>query len=229
MRLQRHLLILIKRAWIIPLVTIMAVATTLAVGQLRTPVYRSTLYLNVWPARLDFGLQQTIKGLMRNYAGTIRSRENALRVVNDLELDITPEQLIAKLNVEPIESDFVIRIAADDYDPIIARDIAQRTGEIFVSQIKTQMVEQEQRDRVEVSILDNALPGRLHKPNWTIALLASGIFGLFAGALTLFALERQEAAMIRNRQDLERQIGVTVLGVVPLLASESSPVAAAER
>lgn len=226
MRVSGCLRALARRAWIVPLVAIIAVVTTLAVGQLRPRVYRSTVFLNVWPARLDFGLQQTIKGLMRNYAGTIRSRENALRVVNDLELDITPEQFIAKLRVEPIESDYRIRIDADDYDPTIARDIAQRAGEVFVEQTKVDMVEQEMRDRVEVSLLDDALPGRLVDPNWTIDLLASGLFGLFAGAAAVFVLERLDAASIRTRQDAEAQTGVAVLGVIPLVALEGRQSAA---
>ena len=215
-RVSAHLRALIRRAWIVPLVATIAMATTFGVGQFRPRVYRATVYLNVWPARLDFGLQQTIKGLMRNYAGTIRSRENALRVVNDLELDITPEQFIAKLRVEPIESDYRIRVDADDHDRIMARDIAQRAGDVFIEQIKVDMVEQEMRDRVEVTILDNALPGRLVEPNWTLDLLASGLFGLIAGVAVVFVLERLDAASIRTSQDAEAQTGVAVLGVIPL-------------
>ena len=218
MRVSAYLRSLARRAWIIPLVAIIAVVTTLAVGQFRPRVYRSTVFLNIWPARLDFGLQQTIKGLMRNYAGRIRSRENALRVVNDLELDITPEQFIANLRAEPIESDYRIRIDADDYDPVIARDIAQRAGEVFVEQIMVDMVEQEMRDRVEVTLLDDALPGRLVEPNWTIDLLASGLFGLLAGVAAVFVLERLDAASIRTSQDAEAQTGVAVLGAIPLVA-----------
>ncbi|MBC7234994.1 MAG: hypothetical protein H5T69_04070 [Chloroflexi bacterium] len=229
---QDVLRVLIRRGWVIILAIVFTMASALAFSRLQTPVYRSTVYLNVWPARLDLSLQQTIKGLMRNYAGSITSREVAMRVINDLELDITPEQLRSKLTVDPIETDFLIQIDADDYDPFLARDIAQHTAEVFVEDIRIYMLDQDQRDRVQVTILDNALPGRLHKPKWQINLLAGAVLGLLVGGLVVLFAEWIESHTIRTPRDIQRNIKLPVLGVLPSATASSvsaSPVSAPQE
>jgi capsular polysaccharide biosynthesis protein len=218
LRLRDYLRILLKRGWIIIVIAVIASASAFGFSRLQQPVYRSTIYLNVYPARLDWGLQQVIQSLMRNYAGVISSRDTAMEVINRLQLDITPDQLRSKLTVVPIQTDFLLEIDADDYDPLIARDIAQTTAEVFVERITVSMLEQAQTDRVQVSIRDNALPGGLHKPNWKINTLAGGLFGVIAGVLVVFLLEWLEADVIRTSQDMERYTSLTVLGVVPNLA-----------
>lgn len=222
MRLRQIVRLLRRWGWVVWLTMLLTSAAALATSRLQTPVYRSTIAVNVWPARLDLGLQQTIQGLMRNYAAAIQSRETAFRVSTDLELDITPEQLLEKLSVESIESDYVIRIEADDYDPLIAQAIAQRTAEVFVQATKVQMVEEEKRDRVEVSILDPAQPGELHKPNWRLNALAGAVAGLALGILLLYVLQRLDAEIIRTSEDIERRMGLTVLAAVPMASSDKA-------
>lgn len=222
MQLREYVRMIVKRGWIIALAVAITVASALLFSKLQTPEYRSTIYLNVWPARLDWGLQQTIKGLMRNYAGQIRSRDTAMEVIQRLELDITPDELREKLTVSPIEVDFLIQIDADDYDPLIARDIAQTTAEVFVEDIEVYMLEQDKQDRVKVSIRDYALPGTLHKPKWKINALAGGVFGVVIGLVVIFILEWLEADIIRSSQDIEEHIGIAVLGAIPALATGSS-------
>ena len=219
MRLRDYLRILLKRGWIIIVIAVITSASAFGFSRLQQPVYRSTIYLNVYPARLDWGLQQVIQSLMRNYAGVISSRDTAMEVINRLQLDITPDQLRSKLTVVPIQTDFLLEIDADDYDPLIARDIAQTTAEVFVERITVSMLEQNQIDRVQVSIRDNPLPGVLHKPNWKINTLAGGLFGVIAGVLVVFLLEWLEADVIRTSQDMERYTRLSVLGVIPNLAT----------
>lgn len=227
MRLRRFLNLLVTWGWVVLLTMLLTSGSAFIVSKLQTPLYRASVYINVWPARLDLGLQQTIKGLMRSFAATIQSREVALQVSMDLQLDLTPEQLFEKISVEPIESDYLIRIDADDYDPLIARDIAQRTAEIFVQQTNVQMVEEEKRDRVEVSILDPAQPGRLYKPNWRLNVLAGALAGLALGVLLVAILQHIEAGIIRSEEDIAQRIGLPVLAVVPAAPAGREPPAAA--
>jgi len=221
-QLRDYVRILTKRGWIIVVAAFATTVTALLFSLVQMPVYRSTIFLNVWPARLDWGLQQTIKGLMRNYALTIASRQTASEVVNRLQLDITPDQLREKLTVDPIEEDFLIRIDADDYDPLIARDIAQTTAEVFVESIKVYMVDQDKRERLDVNIRDYALPGTLHKPKPKINALAGAVFGVLIGGMVVFFLEWLEADIIRNPEDMERYVGVPVLGAICTVPAASS-------
>ena len=222
MQLKDYFQIIAKRGWMIVVAIVITVASALVFSRIQTPEYRSTIYLNVWPARLDWGLQQTIKGLMRNYAGQITSRDTSARVVGRLQLDITYDELRSKLTVAPVEEDFLLRIDADDYDPLIARDIAQTTAEVFVEDITAYMNDQDQRDRVEVSIRDYALPGTLHKPKWKINALAGAVFGILIGGLVVFILEWLEADVLRTPSDIEGHLHLAVLGVVPTTSNGGS-------
>jgi len=220
-QLKDYIRIVAKRGWIILLVAVITTVSALVFSRIQTPIYRSTIYLNVWPARLDWGLQQTIKGLMRNYTGEIASRNTAIKVIDRLQLDITPDELREKLTVSPIESDFLMQIDADDYDPLIARDIAQTTAEVFVEHISVYMLDQDKSERVEVSIRDYALPGTLHKPKWKINALAGAILGILVGGLIVFVLEWLEADILRTSEDVETRTGMPVLGVIPNMATRN--------
>ncbi len=219
MELKEYVRIIMSRGWIIVLAVAITVISAFAVSRVQTPVYRATIYLNVFPGRLDWGLQQTIKGVMRNFAGNITSRTTAMEVLNRLNLDVTPEELSSKITVRSIESDLLIQIDADDYDPLIARDIAQVTAEVFVENTRILMQDQDRRDRVEVSIRDYALPGRLHRPNWRINVLAGGVFGVLIGVVVIFVLSYLEADIIQSSRDLEEYTGLAVLGLIPASGS----------
>jgi len=223
-QLQDYFRILIKRGWVLVLALIIGAGLGFGISKVQAPEFRSTIFLNVWPGRLDWGLQQTVKGLMRNYAGIIRSRDMAVRVSQELELDLTPDDIAANMTVSPIESDFLIRIDVDNEDPGIARDIAQTSAELFVEDISAYMLNQDKTDRVEISIRDYALPGTLHKPKLKINVLAGAIFGAILGLLVVFLLEWLQADVIRSSDDLEDQAEIAVLGVIPAEATPSRSV-----
>ncbi len=226
MELKEYFRILGKRGWIIILCMVIVAASAFVFSRIQRPVYRSTVYLNVVPARLDYGLQQVVRGVMRNYAGTISSRPNAQEVIDRLQLDITPEQFLSKITVSPNEADLVLQINADDFDPLIARDIAQTSAEVFTEQIDKYMLDQDKQDRVSVTIRDYALPGTLHKPKWKINVVAGAGFGVIIGVAIVFILEWLASEIIRRPEDIERQMDLAVLGVIP---QQGRPAARGER
>lgn len=229
MQLREYIRIFTRRAWIIALVVILSAASALLVSKIQTPEYRSKIILNVWPARLDWGLQQSIQNLMRNWAGKIVSRDTALRTINQLQLDITPDEFLAKVAAKPVESDSIIEVTADDLDPLIARDIAQVTAEIFVEDINAWKITLDRRDQVDITIRDYALPGVLHKPKWKINVLAGAAFGLLAGILLVLVLQWLEADILRTPQDVEQHTGTPVLGVIPALSDAQTRSGALRR
>jgi capsular polysaccharide biosynthesis protein len=206
---------LIRRGWIILLVAVITAGSAFVFSKLQTVVYRSSVQLNVIPGRLDWGLQQTIKNLMRNYSGEIKSRDTAQKIINREQLDLTVDDLLAKMTVSPIESDFLMQIDVDDIDPHRAQLIAQTAAEIFVEEKRVQMLEQDRRDRLDVNIRDSARPARVFWPNTALLVVAGGLFGLLSGALVVIGLERLAADIIRQSRDIERHAGLTVLGSIP--------------
>jgi capsular polysaccharide biosynthesis protein len=221
MELKEYLNILVKRGWIILLVAVITASSAFVFSKLQTVTYRSTIWLNVWPGRPDWGLQQTIKGLLRNYSGQIKSRDAAQQVINSQQLDMTVESLLAEMTVSPIESDFLLQIDVDDIDPQRAQAIAQTAAEVFVEKIRVYMLEQDKSDRVDVNLRDDASPATLFWPKTKLLTLAGGVFGLIAGALVVFGLEWLSRDIIREGRDLERQAGLTVLGTIPRVMTKS--------
>ena len=222
MELQVYFRMIMKRAWIIIVLAVVTAASAFVFSKVQRPVYRATLYLNTIPARMDWGLQQAIKNILRNYSRQIVSDATLSRVDELLQLDMSPDMMRADITVDPIESDLLIQIAVDNYDPMIAKNIADTTADVFVADIKVRMLDQSQQDRVDVYVSDYARPGSLFKPKWKVNTLAGGVLGGLLGLLIIFVLEWLEADIIRSQEDVERHIALPVLGEIPVFAEPSS-------
>ena len=153
MEFRDYLNVLVKRGWIILLVAAITACSAYVFSTMQTVTYRSSIWLNVWPGRPDWGLQQTIKGLLRNYSGQIRSRDVAQQVINLQQLDMKVDDVLAAMTVSPIESDFLIQIDVDDIDPQRAQVVAQTAAELFVEEKQVQMLDQNKSDRVDAEYL----------------------------------------------------------------------------
>lgn len=215
MELKDYLRVFARRGWIILLVAAITASSAFLFSRFQTVVYRSSVQLNVIPARLDWGLQQTIKGLMRNYGGQIKSRDMAQEIINQEQLDLTVDDVLSKVTVKPIESDFLIQIDVDDVDAVRAQRIAQTAAETFVEDIRVYMLEQNKSDRVNVTIRDAASEAKVFSPKTDLMIGAGGFFGLLIGALVVVGLEWLGRDIIRGGQDVERSAGLVVLGAIP--------------
>jgi capsular polysaccharide biosynthesis protein len=213
--LKEYLRILWKRGWIVVVMAVVTAASAIVFSKLQRPVYRSNVYLNVVPVRLDLSLTQSIKWLMRNYAQNIRSDTNLQEVIDRTGQDMTPSRLRNDVAVSSIEEDFMVRIDVDAYDPIVAQQLAQTVAEVFVEDIKVQMLDQDKRDRITVTLKDPAAPAYVQSPKAKINALAGGVFGVLLGGLIALGLEWLESGIIRSSEELERAAGTAVLGVIP--------------
>lgn len=230
MELIDYLNILRKRGWIIVVVALIAAASAFGFSKLQTPVYSASVKLSVDPARLDWGLSNTIKDLLRNYATKIQTHSLAQEVIDRPggsvgPLDMKSDELLSKLFVNPDASTFTVEIEARDEDPQVAMHIAQTAADVFVEDRDEWNQRQDQRDRVEVSILDNVynLGFRQYKPNTRINTIAGGLFGALMGVVVILFLEWLEMDIVRAPEDVERLIGAAVLGAIPALAGDHAP------
>ncbi|MBN1992399.1 MAG: hypothetical protein JW953_06815 [Anaerolineae bacterium] len=222
MEITDYVRILRKRGWIIVVVAFIAAASAYGFSKMQTPIYSASVQLSVNPARLDWGLSNTIKDLLRNYATNLRTHTMAQEIIDRPSgdvgpLDMSSEQLLGKLFVNPDSSTFTLQIEARDEDPQVAMHIAQTAAEVFVADRDAWNQRQDKRDRVEVTIVDNVynLGYEQYSPKTKINTLAAGLFGVLVGVLVVFFLEWLETDIIRTSADVERAIGVTVLGAIP--------------
>ena len=217
MELQDYLRILWKRGWIIVLVAFITAASAYGFSKLQMPIYKGIQQIHFKPARADWGLQMSAKDQLPIYLAQLNSDEVAWKVINRLGLDLLPSALRAKIKVGSDQATFSLTVEALDPDPNIAKDIARTFAEVFKEDQDEWNQRQDKRDRV-YAYIRNEPQCTLHRPKTKINTLAGGVFGVLLGGLVVFFLEWLESDIVRTAEDVERYIGVPVLGTIPTMA-----------
>ena len=229
MEIQEYFRILWKRGWIIILVAFITVASAYGFSKMQMKEYKGSIKLQFRTARADWGLQNAAKGLLPSYREFITNDKTADEVIDRLRLDMSRDSLLAKVTTSADEATFGIQIDARDHDPKVASDIARTFAQVFKEEQDTWNQEQDKRDQVEVYMWNEARVS-LFKPRTKINTLAGGIFGLMLGMVIVFFLEWLESDIVRTAEDVERHVGVAVLGSIPTITSEQvAPVRARRK
>ena len=215
MTLQEYLRILRKRGWIIVLSMMLAGAAAFGVSAFQEAMYRSTVEVSTVPARADWGLGNTAKDLMRNFAQNLRTVEVAQRVIDRAQLDMNPYDLLANLEVVEDASTFTIKIRAENPDGEVARLIALTAADEFVEERTAYYAQQEKGDRIEVKIRSRAIPYEQTQPKPQVNALAGAVLGLLFGLGLVLLLTWMESDLLRTPAAVERALGLPILGAIP--------------
>ena len=214
MDLSDYLRILRQKGWLIILLAILTAGAAFAFSKIQTPVYESSLRMLVQPARTDFGQAQAAKQLLRGYVQWIRSSYRAAAVIDQLSLDMTAGQLLGDVEVASDDSSFLVQINVENSDPDLANDIARTWGNVFIQWRVDDNATQRKEDRVDVEFIDDPQAG-LSRPNTKINAAAGFIFGALLGLIIIFAWEWLESGVVRRSEDVERYLGIPVIGNIP--------------
>lgn len=219
MPITEYFRILVRRGWILLLMAVLTAAAAFVFSKLQTPVYQSTIYLLVQPARTDFGLTQSAKILLRSYVAWMDTDNRAREVIEAKQLDMEPGTLRNNVTIASDDSRFVIQIDVKNENGDLANDIAKKWAELFVQWRNDENQKQRKEDRVDAVILDDPSYA-LDRPKAEINTVAGGVLGLLLGSVIIFVLEYLDSAVIRAAADIERQFNLPVLGAIP--ATESA-------
>jgi capsular polysaccharide biosynthesis protein len=214
LELSDYLRILRRRGWIIVVMVVITAASAYIFSKLQTPVYRASVNVSINPARADLGLTQSAKWLLRNYVAIVHSETWARDVINRLDIDLTPGQLKSNVTVASDESRFTIQIDVKDFDAGQAVRVADAWAQKLVDWRNEQNALQRKEDQVHAYQIDPATWG-IFTPKTKINTLAGAIFGLLLAGVIIFFLEWVESGVIRSTNDVERHLGLTILGAVP--------------
>lgn len=223
MDLRDYLKILRKRWWIIVAVAVIAVGSAYGFSKVQETIYRSTIKLSIEPSRAsDYGQTLAIKNVLRNYVERLRTRKMAQQVIDQLQLDIQPLTLLGKVAVDSDEANYTIQIEAKDKSGANAQRVAQTFAELFVQQRQIANLEVDQHDRILTSIVDSAEAPEVFSPKTSVNMLAGGVLGGLLGLIVLFVMEWLESDVVRSNEDVERFIGVPVIGSIPTISTRES-------
>jgi capsular polysaccharide biosynthesis protein len=204
-----------KRGWILVLVAIVAAVAALGVSMIMPETYKATIQLSANPARADWGLNQATQDLLRNYVLNIKTHRMTQDAINRAQLDMSTYDFLANLDVSADSSNMSITLQAESHDREEARLMAQTLADVFVEERRQWNSEQDKRDRIYVEKVDDIRDVPLTSPNVKLNVVAGFVFGVIVGGLIVFFLEWLQSDILRTVPDVEKKVGVTVLGAIP--------------
>lgn len=152
---------------------------------------------------------QMYQQLVRTYSEIVKSETVLDQVRNNLNLDLTLEELADKMKVQILNNSEMIKLAVTDGNAQGAADLANEIARVFSATIQDVMEED------NVAILDEA---RVHAvptgPNIPLNVVIGGFLGFMAGLLYAIFKEFTHRS-IRSAQDFTRTFDVPVIGSIP--------------
>lgn len=220
MELNRYARVFLKRGWMILLVAVITAASAVLFAKTQQVVYRSTAILQVNPARPDFGLTMAAENLLRQFCFQIQTPERVQKVIDQMELDIPPESLLEHISAASRADEFLIQIDVGWPDPETTQGVANALATDFAEYQATRNLGIDRRNQVDILVLEPAKWGHVQWPKPTTLALSGAILGFLLGGLLALGLEYLEAGIIHSPQDVERYVGVAVIGTIPAINPE---------
>ena len=163
-----------------------------------SPTYQSTTRLYV------------LAKLTNDYAELINSRTVTEAVIAQMGLDLTHEDLLGKMEVTVPSDTRILTISVEDEDPYVARDLAVAIRDVASEHIQQVM------DVEAVNVADEAnIPESPVSPNTMMYGLIAGILGCFI-AVVVVLIQYLTNDTIKNSEDVERYLQLSMLGMIPL-------------
>ncbi len=229
MTVQEYLRIIRRRGWIILVAVALAAAAAFGISSMQKEMYRASVFVSTVPARPDWGLGNTAKDLMRNFASNIQTPEIAQRVIDRAQLDQNPYDFLAHINVAAESSDFTIKIEARARDGEVAKLMALTLADEFVDERTAYYAQQDKGDRIEVKIRSRAIGYDQYQPKPLVNAVAGAVLGLLLGLAIVLILTWMEADLLRTSAAVERTLGVPVLGAIPAVSGQKDAAQAAAQ
>ncbi|MDU6115954.1 MAG: Wzz/FepE/Etk N-terminal domain-containing protein [Paeniclostridium sordellii] len=215
--LREYFHIIKKRAWIIALITVLAMLTSGIISFfILSPVYEAntTLIVNTEQNKstnnMITGDQLAVtQKLTLTYGEIIESRAVLDSVIEKLNLNMKYEDLEKNIIVSPVKDTQIMSITVKDTNPNVARDIANSIPKVFTKEVKRITKAN------SVEVIDKAIkPLKPVKPNKVVNLVVAAVLGLAIGIFLVIILEYMDNK-IKTPQDIEKYIDLPILGVIP--------------
>lgn len=221
----RTALHVVRTTWLsIVLVTVAAALLALAFALAQPKTYRANASgLVTAGVSSDLGSalagENLAKSRVKSYLDVAHSRTVAQRVIDDLDLEASPQGLVGQVSAtNPIDT-AVIQVTASAHEAELAADIA----EAWIAGIAEEIAEIENSGTgesgatsvIKFRSLDSAVvPSAPSSPNVPLIVVIGVVVGLAIGGVQAFvraALDRR----IRRPSQVETELGLSVIGSIP--------------
>lgn len=184
-----------------------------------TPKYESTTKIMVLNKQDNNTLTsadiQTSTQLTKDYAELIQSRTVLEGVIAQLNLDMTYKEMLNKVSVETSSDSRIVSISVTDEDPYTASEIANAVRDMAAEHIQSVM------DIEAVNVVDTAnIPNEKASPSLAKNGVIGGLLGVIIAMAAVIIIYLTNDT-IKVEEDVERYLGLSVLGSIPFSEKES--------
>lgn len=212
--------IVLRRWWIIAAFMIVAViGSAYITTSVITPMYKAQSKLFIGKetdsiAGINFSDLQIDDQLVVDYRELIKTRLVTTEVIEALNLDISVDLFISGLTIDTIKDSRFIYINYTGDNPELCADIVnQLSDSLIVQAVDIVGVK-------NVRIVDEALvPEKPVSPSLMMNVAIAGVLGAMLGVFLIFVLHMLDNTFKRE-EDVEKQLGLGVLGIVPAFEGE---------
>lgn len=206
--------VLMSRIWLIILTGVLfAGVTGVFCKFIVTPIYTSTTQLCILSNTTNIAsLTDLAIGtqLTQDYIVVTKSRPVVEKVIENLELDMSYEQLLAVTTVENPTDTRILTISVTNPDPTLAKQIVDQYAQISRKRIAELM------DINEPGIIEEGhVAEKKTSPTTTKNALIAGILGIFLAAAIVIVRYLMDDT-IKSSEDVERYLGLNTLGILPI-------------
>lgn len=177
---------------------------------LQTPMYQSytTVILSSNEGTINQQDLNLYKNLVNTYAEIVKSRRVLDQVIDELDLDLTYEQLHGKISVSAVNNTEIIKITVNDSDGIKAKNIANITANYFAKEVV------DLYNMNNVDILDEAIESdKPYNINVVKQVIIYFMLGFVLAAGILFVIYYFDRT-VKSIEQVEQKIKLPILGGV---------------
>lgn len=210
----RELILILLRKWYILLICFILAAgvSYIVTAFYIKPVYRAETTLFLGKEKDKIGALSLLdlqinSQLVVDYREILKSRLVAEKIQSKLGIEAVAFQ--HNVDVTTIKDSRIFKISYDDHDPKLAAKVVNELGTIIM-QLASDIIEVK-----NVKVIDTAKePKDPIKPSKKKNVGVAGLAGLVLGAALIFLLEFIDHTF-KKPEDIERHLGINVIGTVP--------------
>ena len=147
--------------------------------------------------------------LMKTYSEAIKTRDLVGRAIKTTKINLTEEQVLEKLTIVTVADTQILQIKFKDGDPKASADMVEAITKEFI--ISSKVLVPNGNIRVIESV---KVPETPVSPNKKMNIAIAFLLGLMVSVGLSFLLEFLDNTY-KNREQLERELGIPVIGTIP--------------
>lgn len=190
----------------------------------KTPMYKSATSIVLVSDDGQAGTQASIsqsdvqlnKSLVPTYKEIVTSRKILEKVISNLSIDVSYEQLVKMVTISNNTNTEIIKIEVKNSDKALAADIANEIRIVFGEEIKN--IYQVQNVKTVDKATEASKPYNINMAKDFLIYL---VIGVVVACGTIFVIYYFDTT-IKSADEIEKKLGLPVVGIIPKVKRKES-------